>query len=305
MNFDDLFSKIDIKNSGFTIKLSIIVVLTSIINISCAIFHQQQGHYLNNDITFHYLEKGQGTPVILIHGILANADLNWRLPGITKKLSRKYHVIAFDLRGHGKSEVVYGVENYGLNLVEDVRRIMDSLKIQKAHIVGYSLGGFIALKFATLYPERAYSVTVAGAGWEKQSEENIEKLKRIYNAMREKKDCTPLFELVGMEKKGFGRISIAFANCYAKKTNDLDAIADLLESVTALEVEENDLSACQVPILLIGGTADPMCKTINELSTVLPNDDVVWIEGGTHLTTLLKKKFASSVENFITKNNPN
>lgn len=292
------------KRTPFFLKtgLRFFIVFIIFFHTGCAVLYQQEGHFINQEISLHYVEKGKGEPVILIHGILANADLNWRFPGIINKLSKNFYVIAFDLRGHGKSDKPYGKEMYGFHLVSDVCKIMEHLNINKAHIIGYSLGGFIALKFATCYPEKAYSVTVAGAGWEQSTEENLERLERIYTAMRNDDDCIPLFELVGMRKQGFERISMAIGNWYFRKTNDLDVIADLLESVPELEVKEEELKNCKVPILLIGGTADPMCKTIPELDNALPNNEVVWINKGTHLTTLFKKEFAKSIETFLMQN---
>ncbi|MGC8844477.1 MAG: alpha/beta fold hydrolase [Candidatus Hydrogenedens sp.] len=279
------------------------LIFCFVIHSGCAIFHQKKGHFTTNQgISLHYVEKGEGQPVILIHGILANADINWRFPGIINRLSKNFYVIAFDLRGHGKSDKPQGKEMYGIQLVNDVCKIMDHLNIEKAHVVGYSLGGFIALKLVTCYPERIYSVTIAGAGWEKSTPENLDRLEKIYTAMRNNNDCTPLFELVGMRKRGVERISVAIGNWYFRRTNDLDIIADLLESTPDLEVKEEDLKNCNVPILLIGGTADPMCKTIPELNDALPNSQVVWINKGTHLTTLFKKEFVKSIENFLINN---
>ncbi len=289
-----------------SLKIPTVIFLTLILffSLGCSIFHQQQGHFTQDNVSLHYVEKGQGQPVILIHGVLANSDLNWRFPSIIRKLSKNFHVISFDLRGHGKSDKPRGKENYGIELVHDICRLMDNLNIEKAHIVGYSLGGFIALKFATYYPEKAYSVTIAGAGWEKPTEENLERLEKIYSAMREKKDCTPLFELVGMKNEGLGKISIAIGNWYFRSKNDLKVIADLMESVTELQVEEEELKNCKVPILLIGGTNDPLCKTIPELDSLLPDSRIVWVKKGTHATTIFKKEFVKNIEIFITNNNP-
>ena len=298
MCYDWYFSK----NVSGSLKMAFKLLLIScfLIHSGCALFHQKKGQFtINQDISLHYVEKGEGQPVILIHGILANSDLNWRFPGIMNRLSKNFYVISFDLRGHGKSDKPHGKEMYGIHLVNDVCKIMEHLNISKAHIVGYSLGGFIALKFATCYPEKVYSVTIAGAGWEKSTQENLNRLENIYTAMRNNNDCTPLFELVGMRKQGLERISIAIGNWYFRKTNDLDVIADLLESTPELEVKEEDLKNCNVPILLIGGTADPMCKTIPELNDALPNSQVVWINKGTHLTTLFKKEFVKSIEKFL------
>lgn len=284
-----------------TLKLFLISYF--LIYSGCIIFHPEKGHFTTNqDISLHYIEKGEGQPVILIHGILANSNLNWRFPKIINRLSKNFYVVSFDLRGHGKSDKPNGEEMYGIQLVNDVCRIMDHLNINKAHIIGYSLGGFIALKFATCYPEKIYSVTIAGAGWEKSTQENLDRLENIYTAMRNDHDCTPLFELVGMRKQGLERISIAIGNWYFRKTNDLDVIADLLESTPELEVKEEDLKNCKVPVLLIGGTADPMCETIPDLNDVLPNSQIIWINKGTHLTTLFKKEFVKSIENFLMNN---
>jgi pimeloyl-ACP methyl ester carboxylesterase len=194
-----------LKKYNYRIKIIvwIILIVFLLLNEGCAIFCTQKGEFIHDTISLHYTEKGKGEPVILIHGILVNSDLNWRLPGIKRQLSKNFHVIAFDLRGHGKSDKPHGVEMYGLNLVEDVCRVMDNLNIEKAHIVGYSLGGFIALKFATLHPERCYSVTVGGAGWEKATEEKLNRFRNIYTAIRNERDCAPLLELVGMKKQVF------------------------------------------------------------------------------------------------------
>ncbi len=86
-------------------------------------------------------------------------------PRVFQRLSRRYRVIALDNRGHGKSDKPYDPAQYGLELVDDVVRLMDHLGIAKAHVVGYSLGGFITLKLALRHPERLLSAAPCGAGW--------------------------------------------------------------------------------------------------------------------------------------------
>lgn len=243
----------------------------------------------------YYTEKGKGEPVILIHGVLVNSDLNWRLPNVSQRLSKHYRVISIDLRGHGFSSKPYGKENYGMKLVKDIIDIMNELRIEKAHIVGYSLGGFISLKLATTYPDRAYSIIIGGAGWEKSTPENLQKLNMITTAMRTNEDCTPLLELVGMKKQGFQRIAIWVANKYYQKTNDLKCIADLLDSTTELEVSEDSLKKCSLPILIIAGTRDPMCKNAEALAKTLPNGKLTWIKNGTHMSTLFNNEFYEAI----------
>src|SRR5262245_48241773 len=116
-------------------------------------------------VKLHYIIEGEGEPVVLIHGLNSSARMNWQLPGIVSLLSKKYQVIALDMPGHGESDKPVNEEAYGLELVEDVFRLLDHLKIQKAHIVGYSMRGMIAVEFIARHQERALSGVVGGMGW--------------------------------------------------------------------------------------------------------------------------------------------
>src|SRR5438105_4735903 len=99
-----------------------------------------------------YIESGKGEDVILVHGLYSSAQMNWVMPGIFKRLAEKYRVVALDLRGHGDSDKPDAEDAYGQPMVDDITRLMDHLKIQKAHIVGYSLGGIIVMKFVVDHP---------------------------------------------------------------------------------------------------------------------------------------------------------
>ncbi len=116
-------------------------------------------------VKIHYTVEGKGEPVILIHGLYSSAMMNWGLPGITADLARNYQVIALDCRGHGQSDKPTAEGSYGVQMVEDVVRLMDHLHLQSAHIVGYSMGGMIAMKLAVLHPARVRSTTLGGMGW--------------------------------------------------------------------------------------------------------------------------------------------
>jgi pimeloyl-ACP methyl ester carboxylesterase len=78
-------------------------------------------------------------------------------------LSHDYRVIALDCRGHGKSGKPTDENQYGMEMVNDIVRLMDHLGIEKAHIVGYSMGGSIALKMLTVRPERFLTAVIGGS----------------------------------------------------------------------------------------------------------------------------------------------
>ncbi|MBI4461215.1 MAG: alpha/beta hydrolase [Acidobacteria bacterium] len=99
----------------------------------------------------HYVEAGTGFPVVLIHGLLGYSFC-WR-KNITE-LAKHFHVFALDLAGCGYSGEIrqgsYGVAAWS----EQVRQFLDAMKIEKAHLVGTSAGGAVAVDFASGYPER-------------------------------------------------------------------------------------------------------------------------------------------------------
>src|SRR5262249_46393948 len=97
-----------------------------------------------------------------IHGFTANVEMNWKVPGIIQGLAKNYQVIALDNRGHGKSDKPHDPKQYGREMVEDAVRLLDHLKIHKAHIVGYSMGAGITAKFLATHPERFLTATLGG-----------------------------------------------------------------------------------------------------------------------------------------------
>src|SRR5207249_6969592 len=98
----------------------------------------------------------------------SRAEVNWGMPGIMAELARDHRVLALDLPGHGRSDKPAGDAAYGLQVVEDVVLLLDHLKIKKAHVVGYSLGGMVTMKLLAKHPDRVRSGTVCGMGWFKE-----------------------------------------------------------------------------------------------------------------------------------------
>lgn len=107
-----------------------------------------------NDIKINYIEKGKGFPLILIHGL---SD-DWRLWNhLIPELSRNYRIIALDLRGHGgsgKPDIPYSIEQFS----RDIYCLLIKLKIKRAHLTGFSMGGAVAQEFAVKYPEMVSSM---------------------------------------------------------------------------------------------------------------------------------------------------
>jgi pimeloyl-ACP methyl ester carboxylesterase len=216
-------------------------------------------------VKIHYSVQGKGEPVVLIHGWLSAAGINWTLPGTTALLARNYRVISFDVRGHGLSDKPEKAEAYGLQLVEDVVRLLDHLKIKKAHIVGYSMGGIITAKFLAKHPDRALSGTLGGAGW-----------------LREGSLEQKIFAAGGKDGKPVGL-------CF--------------QSLSKLALTEKEIKSIRVPVAMLIGERDGLKKLyVDPLQKVRKDWPVIEIKDANHITCILKPQFREEIAAWLKKN---
>src|SRR5690606_33245485 len=102
-----------------------------------------------NDKTMLYYEvKGEGRPLVLLHGYLENLKM-WE--SIGKKLSEEYKLIRIDLPGHGRSRT-YGETHTMEFMAEKAHEVLNHLGIEKSAMAGHSMGGYVTLAFAEKYP---------------------------------------------------------------------------------------------------------------------------------------------------------
>ncbi len=116
-----------------------------------------------DDVSLHYqttgVEETDGVEtIVLIHGLGANLAF-WYM-GVARWLARKYRIVIYDLRGHGRSSVPSA--GYTLQrMAQDLRQLLDSLAVEQAHLVGHSFGARVALSYAIQTPDRVSTLTVA------------------------------------------------------------------------------------------------------------------------------------------------
>jgi pimeloyl-ACP methyl ester carboxylesterase len=112
-----------------------------------------------NGMSFHYQQAGEGPDVVLIHGVTGDLSV-WFLCRAMEVLGRSFRVTAYDLRGHGYSEVA--ASGYtSARQAGDLIALMDALEIDRAMLVGHSFGGVIATHAAVLYPDRIEAVVLS------------------------------------------------------------------------------------------------------------------------------------------------
>ncbi|MDO9024033.1 alpha/beta hydrolase [Zwartia sp.] len=220
-----------------------------------------------DNIRLHYEEAGTGTPIVFVHEFAGD----WRAwePQM-RHFSRRHRCLTYSARGYLPSEVPKDVKAYSQeNAVQDILAVMDAAKIDRAHIVGLSMGGFATLHFGLTAPERALSLTVAGAGY--AAEKSTQEL------MRAKSRATAeQFEKIGAKEMAktyaLGATRVQLQNKsprgwqeFATQLGEHDSTgaANTMRGVQASRPSiydfEEQLKRMQVPTLVINGDEDDQC----------------------------------------------
>jgi pimeloyl-ACP methyl ester carboxylesterase len=270
------------------------------------LLHRAPGEFFDsNGVPIYYTVEGRGEPVILIHGVAANADLNWRRPGVTRALARDFQVISFDLRGHGRSGQPTDPALYGDELIEDVVRLMDHLHIAKAHVAGYSLGGFITLKLLTTHPERVRSAAICAAGWSDATDPS--ELPNPYaapvppNAQKAAKPQVAGASVLPLpaanQKTLFHRVRSWVGDRIVNKA----AVKAMKKGYASLRVPEKCLKDNQVPTICLVGNQDGLFYLAEALHERMANLEYVRIEGANHFTTPFYGTFQKQLHDFFVR----
>jgi pimeloyl-ACP methyl ester carboxylesterase len=250
----------------------------------------------SNGVKIHYTDEGQGEPVLLIHGFLADINLNWRAPGTIKALVKDYRVIALDNRGHGKSDKPHDPKKYGTEMVEDAVRLLDHLKIKKAHVVGYSMGAIITAKLLTTHPDRLLSATLGGHGGLKE-DEDLSSLEPSAKAFEEGKGAEALVNFLSPNSKPT-QTQLLMVNLLLG-ANDSKAAAAVLRGLKELRVPAAKRKVNKVPTLALIGDQDTLKKGVDELEGKMANLQIVVIKGADHMSAMNHPSFVKSLKEFL------
>ncbi len=245
----------------------------------------------NNGARIHYRVEGAGPPLVLHHG-LAGSLQDWRELGYVDSLKGDYQLILMDARGHGASDKPHDPEAYVMeHRVSDVSAVLDDLDISSAHFFGYSYGGRVGLEFATLAPERAWSLIIGGSGPREQSPSNPHPVRKLLEAGPE--------ALVAAFKQS-GPVSPEFmAQLLA---NDFEALIAILES--GRPSLEDDLPSMTMPFLVYIGESDALnpLTEAKEYAKRLPNATFFSLTGLDHIQGVTRSDLVlPHVRKFLTQ----
>lgn len=265
------------------------------------------GTFDSAGVKIHYVVEGAGPPVILVHGFTGSVGRDWQRSGILSKLSQSYQVIAFDHRGHGESEKLFDPKQYGAEMANDVLRLLDHLKIDKAHIVGYSLGGAITEYLLVNHPHRFFTATIGGMGWVRPDDERVALLDEFATAVETGKGLRSFLERAQSVGNATAKIdakpkdTAASVNgaIQAILTNNPRALMACIRGIPALAVSEEQLKANKVPALAIIGGVDPWRATVDDMEKVLANLQVKVIDGTDHESCPISPQFVAEIQGFL------
>jgi pimeloyl-ACP methyl ester carboxylesterase len=258
--------------------------------------------YFDSDgVKIHYVVQGKedGEPVLLIHGFTTSIEGQWE--PVLKALAQDYKVVALDCRGHGGSEKPHDPKKYGLEMAKDAVRLLDHLKIDKAHVVGYSMGAGITLQVAARYPERVRTATLGGAGLPTPEREKL--MEALADSLEQGRGLAPLIvALTPKDKPRPTEEQIKVIDAALLGRNDAKALAAVIRGMInnkELALSDDKVKGIKVPMLAIIGEADPLRPGVDELKKRLPEVKVVVIDKADHITAFGREEFVNGVKDFL------
>lgn len=255
--------------------------------------------FLNSDgVRIRYVVRGSGPPVLLVHGFSADLELSWAGTGILDSLAARYQVIALDQRGHGASDKLHDPRAYGVHFVDDLVRLLDHLKIERAHVIGYSMGGQVTLNLVTRHPDRVRSAVLGGYGWRPgelgRPDFLSERIQALDRAARG--EISVLRAMVGTDTLALPPPVVAAFN-----RNDPRALGAVLRGDSALRaITEQQLRSVTIPVLAVVGEGDEWARAeVERMAGVMKRLEVTVVPGANHLSTTVHPLFLSSIVRFL------
>jgi pimeloyl-ACP methyl ester carboxylesterase len=236
-----------------------------------------------------YLDEGEGEPILLVHGFASSKNVNWVYPTWVSELKKNgRRVIAFDNRGHGDSGKLYDADDYEIGIMAgDISALMDHLKIERADIMGYSLGSRMTAVLALREPQRLRSAILGGIGI------------GLIEGGGPGENVAQALEAPSLEDvtDPVGRTFRAFAD---QTRSDRRALAACLRGSRRLMTRE-EAAAIKVPVMIAVGSADEIAGSAQALGKIITGSEVLDIPNRDHMRAVGDKVYKSGVLDFLSR----
>ena len=249
-----------------------------------------------------YRSMGDGPAVVFLHGTALSQAI-WRGFGYLKALGATHRVVTIDLRGHGRSDKPHSSSAYGIDLfVGDVIAVLDTLGLEQADVVGYSLGARVAFALAVKHPERVRSLTsIAGAPGT-----GVGVFDRVFfpGSLAALESGGMAGFLTEWERSSGTALDPITHAAFA--ANDGAALAAYMREAERIpRVTDAELGSLRMPVLLLAGTRDrERLEAAHHVKGVLPGAELRVIEGETHEGTPRHPEVVRALTEFLGRNQP-
>src|SRR6202453_3232975 len=234
-----------------------------------------------------YLDEGEGEPILLVHGFASSKNVNWVYPTWVSELKKNgRRVIAFDNRGHGDSGKLYDAAEYEIGIMAaDIVALMDHLRIERADVMGYSLGSRMTAVLALQAPQRLRSAILGGIGI------------GLIEGGGPGENVAEALEAPSLEDvtDPVGRTFRAFAD---QTRSDRRALAACLRG-SRRTITRDDAAGIKVPVLIAVGTTDEIAGSAAALGKIIPGAEVLDIPNRDHMRAVGDKVYKTGVLEFL------
>lgn len=243
--------------------------------------------FLSDGVEIAYLDQGAGNPILLIHGFASNTMVNWVDTGWVRFLTGNgFRVISIDNRGHGQSQKLHRVEDYGAPVMaEDARRLLDHLGIARADVMGYSMGARITAFLALAHPDRVRSCIFGGLG---------------INMVRGMAGTGPIAH--ALEAESIDQVTNPTARtfrAFAEQTrSDLKALAACIRAARD-PLSAEDVARISCPVLVAVGSEDVIGGSAEALAQLIPGAEALEIAGRDHMKAVGDRRYKEGVLAFL------
>ena len=243
--------------------------------------------FKNGNVEIAYLDEGEGEPIVLVHGFASTKEVNWVNPSWVTTLTRAgRRVIALDDRGHGgSSKLTDPAEYHSAKMAGDVAALMDHLRIERADVMGYSMGARITAFLAVDHPARVRSAILGGLGI--RLVEGVGLPESIADALE-----APSLPDV---KDPMGRVFRAFAE---QTKSDLTALAACIRGSRQV-LSREQVAGIGIPVLVAVGTKDVVAGSGPELAALIPGAQALDIPDRDHMLAVGDKAYKTGVLEFL------
>ncbi len=261
-----------------------------------------------NGLRLQYVERGTGAAMILLHGLCAGAD-TWQ--DTMNHFEGRFRVLAYDARGHGQSGMPDKPDAYSQAImVQDLADFMEARKIQKAILVGHSMGAGVSLNFALQYPDRCLKLVLVGIGTGCSNPKFWQEWWGRLAELAERQGMAPVLEemaRVPSWRDAFNHPEIGEGLRQTVLRNSPKAIAHVISGIQMKRASIFDLEArlkeCPVSTLVVFSESDsPVIECSRFISRCMPNAKLKSLPARSHWTYLeAPVKFLSALDKFLAK----